>query len=180
MADQMGKAMACAQRAIAGDDRDPHKTRPGGCDPTVCDPVEANGQGPATAKCLATLETDATVAGGHRCWAVECARGQATNHGCCGGEGGATVGAVPVEGAGNKPMCSQLMCAEGSYPKVGAFGCECAERGGTGGGLVGGGPGGGITGGPTPRGSFTLATPGAFLDKNTRARDSGELPPGRP
>jgi hypothetical protein len=161
--------MACAARALNPGERDPLRTRVGGCDPTVCDPVEPTGPGPATARCLATMGPDTTLVTGRQCWAVDCARQRTpTTQGCCGQTAG--PGRETGVGAPGSSMCASIRCSDDSVPTPGAFGCECRERGGT--------PTGGGT--PRPPGSFDLSRPSAFLDTNTRSRGETGLRPGGP
>lgn len=173
MEDQMGKTLTCVGRALAGNERDPHATRVGGCNPTVCDPVEPTGRGPATGKCLAALAGGPTITRTRQCWAVECAGGRmSTANNCCGATGtGGTLGA-PAGDTGPASMCSATRCTEGSFPTPGQFGCECRESTGALGGVT---PG---VGPPTPRGSFTLVAPSEFLNTNSRPRGNTGLPPG--
>jgi len=169
MADQMGRAMACAARALNPAERDPMRTSSGGCNPTVCDPVDPTGSGPATARCLATMAPETAVVTDRQCWAVDCARQHAaTTQGCC----GRTVAPGREAGVGSPgaAMCASILCSEDSVPTAGPFGCECRQRGGT--------PTGGFT--PRPPGSFDLSRPSAFLDTNTRSRGETGLRPGGP
>jgi hypothetical protein len=171
MADQMGRAMACAARTLNPGERDPLRTSVGGCNPTVCDPVDPTGPGPATARCLATMAPDTTVATDRQCWAVDCARQRTpTTQGCCGRTAG-PAGRETGIGAPGASMCASTRCSDDSVPTAGPFGCECRERGGT--------PTGGFT--PRPPGSFDLSRPSAFLDTNKRSRgETGLRPDGRP
>ena len=169
MADQMGRAMACAARALNPAERDPMRTSSGGCNPTVSDPVDPTGSGPATARCLATMAPETAVVTDRQCWAVDCARQHAaTTQGCC----GRTVAPGREAGVGSPgaAMCASILCSEDSVPTAGPFGCECRQRGGT--------PTGGFT--PRPPGSFDLSRPSAFLDTNTRSRGETGLRPGGP
>ncbi len=171
MSDQMGQTLACSARAIAGSERDPVATRPGGCDPAVCDPVEPTGRGPATGACLASLTNDTTITRTRQCWAVECSRGRtATTNNCCGADGGTNVGGLPGADAGPATMCSQIRCSEGSFPTPGAHGCECRESTTA--------PGGGQPGTPRASYAFAMRAPPALLDVNTRPRGNTGLPPG--
>jgi len=171
MADQMGRAMKCAARTLNPGERDPLRTSVGGCNPTVCDPVDPTGPGPTTSRCLATMAPDTTVVTDRQCWAVDCARQRTpTTQGCCGRTAG-PAGRETGIGAPGASMCASTRCSDDSVPTAGPFGCECRERGGT--------PTGGFT--PRPPGSFDLSSPSAFLDTNKRSRgETGLRPDGRP
>ena len=172
MASQMGQAMLCAARALNPGEGDPFRTTAGGCDPTVCDPVDPTGSAPATAACLATMAPTTTGPGIDRmCWAVDCARQRTpTTGGCCGRTGTLGPGETGV-GTPGASLCALMLCSEGS-PAPGPFGCQCTQPGGSGDTSIGG---------FTPRPpTFDLLAPSAFLDTNTRSRGDTGLPGGHP
>lgn len=125
MSDSMRQTLDCVKKATEADSRDPFAFQRGGCDPKVCDPIDAapGARTTALSQCFAPMDNGVDAAVTKHCWAVDCAQGTETalsSSGMCNCQ-------PPQQGSPDghlRGMCDTMYCAEGS-PKAGPTGCTC-------------------------------------------------------
>jgi len=158
MSESMQRTMACFKRLTSQDGRDPYASKTGGCNPTVCDPIDSP-QKVGERACLGNLDADPSATTAKNCWAYRCASGLVVTAGAngacvCQPEGGLGRDMGRVHNPCETAYCSPDAAAGARTATFQNGSCSCNQPG--------------TAGSPppsNPRG-FELPAPASFLHVN--------------